>query len=502
MDVFARRRAGVLLHPTSLPGSAGNGDLGPDAYRFIDLLVDCSIGLWQTLPLGPTHDDLSPYQCLSVHAGDFRLISLQALVEQGWLDDPALDHSQDLNAQRKLRLIAAHNGFQRHAGAVEREAFARFACEHADWLDDFALYQALRAEHAGKAWFHWPRAICDRQATALTRERKRLAGQIEQARFEQFLFYGQWKQLRRYANERGVLLFGDIPIFVAHDSADVWAHREWFSVDRHGKSQVVAGVPPDYFSATGQRWGNPHYHWDALQEDGYRWWLERIRSQMEMFDLVRIDHFRGFEAYWEIDAQSETAIDGRWVKGPGDRFFAVLKGEIGDLPFIAEDLGFITPEVIELRDRWGFPGMRVLQFAFGDGSADNPFMPHNYEPHCVVYTGTHDNDTTIGWFRDLDPGSSTLTADQAASERRAALEYLGSDGREIHWSFIRAAVSSVAEIAIFPLQDVLGLGSEARMNMPARSENNWRWRFEEGQLTPDLSQRLRELNRIYGRLPS
>ncbi len=487
MDVFARRRAGVLLHPTSLPGSAGNGDLGPDAYRFVDLLVDCGIGLWQTLPLGPTHEDLSPYQCLSVHAGDFRLISLQALVEQGWLDDASLDPAQDPDPQRRHCLVAAHDGFQRHASADQRESFARFACENAGWLEDFALYQALRGEHGGKAWYQWPRAVCDRQPAALARERKRMAHQIEQVRFEQFLFYRQWKQLRGYANERGVLLFGDIPIFVAHDSADVWAHREWFSVDAHGKSQVVAGVPPDYFSATGQRWGNPHYRWDALQQDGYRWWVERIRSQMEMFDLVRVDHFRGFEAYWEIDAQAETAVDGRWVKGPGHSFFEALKAELGDLPLVAEDLGVITPEVTALRERFGLPGMKILQFAF-DGSSDNPYLPHNHETLSVVYTGTHDNDTTLGWYQALPE-----------DQQWRVQHYLAGSSEPMPWLLIRTALASVARLAVIPMQDLLGLDGSHRMNVPGVAEGNWRWRFSWDQVHEEHRARLRDWVRLYGR---
>ncbi len=489
MDVFARRRAGVLLHPTSLPGSLGNGDLGPDAYRFVDLLVDCRISLWQTLPLGPTHDDLSPYQCLSVHAGDFRLISLQLLVEQGWLDDAGLDPSQDADSQRRVRLAAAHHGFQERASADEREAFARFACEHAGWLEDFALYQALRGAHRGKAWYQWPRAIRDRQAAALTRERTHLAQQIEQVRFEQFLFYRQWKQLRRYANERGVLLFGDIPIFVAHDSADVWAHREWFSVDAHGQSQAVAGVPPDYFSATGQRWGNPHYHWEALQQDDYSWWVQRIRSQMEMFDLVRIDHFRGFEAYWEIDARAETAVDGRWVKGPGDSFFQALTAELGELPLVAEDLGVITPEVTALRERFGLPGMKILQFAF-DGSSENPYLPHNHETLSVVYTGTHDNNTTLGWYQEL-------TDDQ----RWSVHHYLGADSEPMPWLLIRTALASVAHLAVIPMQDLLGLDGSHRMNVPGVADGNWRWRFAWDQVHEEHRARLRDWVHLYGRAP-
>ncbi|MGD8616121.1 MAG: 4-alpha-glucanotransferase [Gammaproteobacteria bacterium] len=487
MDVFARRRAGILLHPTSLPGDGGNGDLGVDAYRFVDFLVDCGIGLWQTLPLGPTHDDLSPYQCLSVHAGNSRLINLQALVEQGWLDDAGLDTSGDINGQRKLRLTAAHDGFERHASPEDREALGRFAREHAVWLDDFALYQALRTENGGKPWFRWPRAVCDRRADALVRERERLAKQIEQVRFEQFLFYRQWTQLRHYANERGVLLFGDIPIFVAHDSADVWAHREWFSVDEHGNSQVVAGVPPDYFSSTGQRWGNPHYRWDALEQDGYRWWLDRIRSQMEMFDLVRIDHFRGFEAYWEIDARAETAVDGRWVQGPGARFFEALAEDLGALPLVAEDLGVITPEVTALRQRFGLPGMKILQFAF-DGSPNNPYLPHQHEPLSVVYTGTHDNNTTLGWYQELPE-----------DERQRLHHYLGECSEAMPWLLVRTALASVARLAVVPMQDVLGLDGSHRMNVPGVTQGNWRWRFSWDQVQEEHRARLRDWVHLYGR---
>lgn len=487
MDVFARRRAGVLLHPTSLPGGAGGGDLGADAYRFVDFLAECGISLWQTLPLGPTHEDLSPYQCLSVHAGNFRLISLQALVDLGWLEDARLDATQNIDAQRKVRLAAACNGFQRQAGTAERDALAGFIKEHAHWLDDFALYEALRAEYGGKAWYNWPQAICDRQPQALAAERTRLAGQIELVRFQQFLFYRQWKQLRRYANDRGVLLFGDIPIFVAHDSADVWAQREWFSVDEHGQPQVVAGVPPDYFSATGQRWGNPHYHWEALKNDGYRWWLERIRSQMEMFDLVRIDHFRGFEAYWEIDARAETAINGRWVKGPGASFFRTLKKELGDLPLVAEDLGLITPKVTALRKRFKLPGMKILQFAF-DGSPDNAYLPHNHETLSVVYTGTHDNNTTLGWYQEL-----------SAHQRGLIHHYLGDSSEPMPWLLVRTALASVARLSVIPMQDVLGLDGAHRMNVPGVTDGNWRWRFHWEQLHDDHRQRLKEWVRLYGR---
>jgi 4-alpha-glucanotransferase len=489
MDLFAKRRAGILLHPTSLPGAPGNGDLGPEAYRFVDFLAECGIGLWQTLPLGPTHEDRSPYQCLSVHAGNVGLISLQALVESGWLDDAALDESGDLDAQRNMRLAAAYNGFQRKASDEDKRAFKRFVRERARWLEDFALYQALHKAQGGAPWYDWPQAICERDPDALTVERKRLAGAIAQARFEQFLFYRQWKQLRQYANDRGILLFGDIPIFVAHDSADVWAHREWFSVDEHGQLQVVAGVPPDYFSATGQRWGNPHYRWDDLKKDGFSWWLERIRSQMDMFDLVRIDHFRGFEAYWEIDAGAETAINGHWVEGPGESFFQVLKQVFGDLPLVAEDLGVITPAVTALRKEFGLPGMKILQFAF-DGSPDNPYLPHNHEELSVVYTGTHDNNTTLGWDKQLSD-----------HERARVHHYLGDSPEPMPALLMRAALASVARLAVIPLQDVLELDGEHRMNVPGVANNNWLWRFRWDQIQPHQKQRLQDWIVLYGRKP-
>ena len=487
MDLFSQRRAGILLHPTSLPGAPGSGDLGQEAYRFVDFLAECGVGLWQTLPLGPTHEDGSPYQCTSVHAGNVRLISLQALVDLGWLDDARLDESQNLDAQRRVRLAAAWNGFQRKASDEERRVFKQFVQDHARWLDDFALYEALRGANDGRAWYDWPRPVCERQPDALDAERKRLAGAMCQVRFEQYLFYRQWKQLRRYANDRGILLFGDIPIFVAHDSADVWAHREWFSVDEQGRLKVVAGVPPDYFSATGQRWGNPLYRWDVLKQDGFGWWLERIRSQMEMFDLVRIDHFRGFEAYWEIDARCETAIDGHWVEGPGESFFEVLKQVFGELPLVAEDLGVITPEVTALRKAFGLPGMKILQFAF-DGSADNPYLPHNHEELCVVYTGTHDNNTTLGWYRELSEHDCARVR-----------HYLGDSQEAMPALLMRAALASVARLAVIPLQDVLELDATHRMNVPGVADNNWRWRFEWNQVQPHQKQRLQDWIALYGR---
>ncbi len=487
MDPFERRRAGVLLHPTSLPGGVGSGDLGAEAYRFIDFLVECGVSLWQMLPLGPTHSDRSPYQCLSVHAGDTRLISLQRLVDAGWLDDASLEPQQDIDAQRKVRLAAAYNGFLGHADSEAHASLDAFSEQHAGWLDDFALYQALRDEFNHSAWFDWPAPLRNREADALKEARKRLASAMERARFEQFLFFQQWTQLRRYANDRGVLLFGDIPIFVAYDSAEVWADRRWFKLDEAGRLKVVAGVPPDYFSEAGQRWGNPHYDWEAMARDGYRWWLNRIGTQLELFDLMRIDHFRGFEAYWEIDAAADTAVEGRWVSGPGADFFEAVRKAFDGLPLVAEDLGVITPEVTALRRQFGLPGMKILQFAF-DGSPDNPYLPHNHEPLSVVYTGTHDNNTSLGWYQELSD-----------EQRHFVRNYLGIEADPMPWPLVRAALASVARLAVLPMQDVLGLDASHRMNVPGVAEGHWQWRFDREQLLPEHSERLKAWVQLYGR---
>ena len=487
-DLFERRRAGILLHPTSLPGTPGNGDLGADAFRFIDLLADSGFRLWQTLPLGPTHDDGSPYQCQSVHAGNYRLINLQKLADAGWLANAEFDLQSDLDQQRRDKLREAFAGFRQHARDNEQAEYQAFLEQQRFWLDDFALYQALRSAFNNRAWYDWPAAIRDRHEDVLAAERRRRRKAIEQVRFEQFLFFRQWQQLHDYARQRDILLFGDIPIFVAHDSADVWAHRDYFLVDAKGRQQVVAGVPPDYFSATGQRWGNPLYRWERLQKDGYHWWIERMATQLELFDLVRIDHFRGFEAYWEIDAQEETAVNGHWVKGPGEKIFQALQAAFEQLPLVAEDLGLITPEVVQLRKQFGLPGMKILQFAF-DGSADNPYLPHNHEPLSVVYTGTHDNDTTLGWYQ-------SLPAEQCDKVHR----YFGPTAEAMPDLLIRAAFASVAAMAIIPMQDLLGLDGHHRMNMPGVADGNWRWRFVWSQLETATTQRVREWIELYGRL--
>lgn len=483
---FATRRAGILLHPTSLPGSAA-GALGAGARRFVDFLAAAGVSVWQMLPLGPTHADLSPYQCTSVHAGNPRLICLHGLAERGWLEHlpaPRVEPPPDWHA---VQLKAAHAGFRERAQADDRHAFEAFSERHCAWLDDFALYEALRGEHGRRGWSDWPVALRDREPEAIVAARTRLAPVIAQVRFEQFVFFTQWHALRDYAARRGILLFGDMPIFVAYDSAEVWAHREYFRVDTEGRLEVVAGVPPDYFSATGQRWGNPHYRWDRIEQDGFRWWIDRMRTQRELFDLIRIDHFRGFEAHWEIPAHAETAVDGQWVKGPGERLFQALLDTFHDLPLIAEDLGIITAEVDALRVRFGLPGMKILQFAFG-GAADNPYLPHNHERLSVVYTGTHDNDTSLGWYAGLDQATCAHLH-----------EYLGHPHESMPWPLIRAAFASVAALAVVPLQDVLALGSEHRMNTPGVTEGNWRWRFHWDQLPEELAEKLRGLAALYGR---
>ncbi len=489
--VLDRRRAGILLHPTSLPGGEGNGDLGAEAYRFVEFLAAAGQSVWQTLPVGPTHIDGSPYLALSVHAGSPLLISLEFLVEQGWL--PAIENPgniglADPRAYRERQLVSAYRGFRQQAASAEREAFAAFSATHVHWLNDYALYVALKREHGDRAWMEWPVAMRDREPAALAAAATRLHESVAQIRFEQFVFFDQWRALKRYANEHGVRLFGDMPIFVAHDSAEVWRHRDYFDLDERGQARVIAGVPPDYFSATGQRWGNPHYRWDRIQADGFRWWRDRLHTQLQLFDLIRIDHFRGLEAYWEIPADCDTAVNGRWVTAPGDALFQTLQGRLGRLPLVAEDLGLITPEVHALRRKYGLPGMKVLQFAF-DGGPENPYLPHHHEVDAVVYTGTHDNDTTLGWFTKL------------ATERQGyVMDYLGSPGEPMPWPLVRCALASVAKFAVIPLQDILMLGSDHRMNRPGTQDGNWRWRFSWDQFDKATPARLRHLTELYGRV--
>jgi len=485
--VLERRRAGVLLHPTSLPGGSGYGDLGADALRFVDFLAQSGFGVWQMLPLGPTHHDGSPYHALSLHAGNPLLISLERLVEWGWLDrcDPV--SADNAVAYRLDRLAQAHRLFTRNASAADHRALEAFIKAEAPWLEDYALYRVLRREHSGQAWFQWPKPLRDREPAALAAARKRFSDEIAQVRFEQFAFARQWQALRAHANERDILLFGDMPIFVAHDSVDVWTRREYFKLDADGQPTVVAGVPPDYFSKDGQRWGNPLYRWERMQADGFRWWIDRLTTEFRRFDLLRIDHFRGFEACWEIPAGEATAVNGRWVKAPGEALFEALMAHFEMLPLAVEDLGLITPEVYALRDRFGLPGMKILQFAF-DSGPDNPYLPHNHSAASVVYTGTHDNDTTLAWFTGLP-----------AERQLYAVEYLGYPHEPMPWPFVRCALASVAQLAIIPMQDLLALGHGNRMNTPGTTEGNWSWRFSWEQLPPDLTERLRRLTRLYGR---
>ena len=482
-----RRRAGVLLHPTSLPGSAGNGDLGPDAYRFVDFLAAAGITVWQMLPIGPTHEDGSPYQCLSVHAGSPMLVSIRLLCEWGWLDPCKPPADGDVQAHRLRRMNDARLRFMEGASEEDRADYRRFSETHAYWLADFALYCALRRDSGGHPWWEWSAPLRDRELKAVESARERLAEEIEQIRFEQYLFFRQWMEIKRYANERGIQLFGDLPIFVAHDSADVWAQRKYFELDESGHPTVIAGVPPDYFSETGQRWGNPLYRWKVMEEDNFYWWRQRIHTQRELFDLVRIDHFRGFQAYWEIPASEETAINGRWIEAPGLALFRVLHREFHPLPFVAEDLGLITEEVHKLRTRFHLPGMKILHFAFGDDPG-NPYLPHRHEHNSVVYTGTHDNNTTVGWFREQSP-----------EVQQRVREYLGFPADLMPWPLIRSALGSIACLAVIPMQDLLELDGDHRMNTPGTSEGNWSWRFDWEQLPEGLAERVRHLVWLYGR---
>lgn len=502
------RLAGVLLHPTSLPGPNGIGELGDEAVAFLEFLHETRQGLWQVLPLGPTGYGDSPYQCFSAFAGNPLLISLDRLEREGLLSasdlarHPAfpvgeVDYAA-VKAFKEPLLGKAFAAFEKTAAPSRAEAFEAFCRDRAAWLDDFGLFMALKEANGHRAWHTWDRAIVDRDPGALEAARAELGREARVMRFVQFLFFEQWAAVRAHAHERGISIMGDLPIFVAHDSADVWAHPELFTLAADGSPSLIAGVPPDYFSATGQRWGNPLYRWDVLARTGYAWWVERFRALFQLVDSVRLDHFRGFEAHWEIPATEPTAVKGRWVKGPGAAFFEALQAALGPLPIVAENLGVITAEVEALRARFGFPGMAILQFAFGSDSQANEFIPHNYPRERVVYTGTHDNDTVVGWWTS-GVGESTRTAEDVERERAYALAYVGGDGTQIHWDFIRTLLVSVANTAIVPLQDVLGLGSRARMNVPGRLGGNWRWRYLKDALSPELRRRLKAITEASGR---
>ncbi len=500
-----------MLHPTSLPSHHGIGDLGGEACRFADFLRDAGQRIWQVLPLGPTGHTNSPYQCYSAFAGNPLLVSLDRLVEEGLLSRDVLEsvpafHEASIEydkvtAFKEGALRQASRNF--HGGHAQhlREEFERFCAENASWLDDYALFRAVKETCNGVAWNQWEEGLVRREPDALRAWHEKLRTQIADLKFWQFLFFRQWRHLKDYCRERGIAIMGDIPIYVAHDSSDVWSHPDLFHLDEKGSPTIVAGVPPDYFSATGQYWGNPIYRWDIMASRGYSWWNERIRTMLSMMDILRIDHFRGFEAYWVIPAHEETAVNGHWEPGPRDDLFLAIQNALGQVPLVAENLGLITEEVEALRKRFEFPGMGVLQFAFGPDIEHAGFLPHEYYPNMVAYTGTHDNDTFIGWWRG-NGQSTTLTRKTIKQERDFARKYMATSGREINWVGIRVIMASVADTAIFPLQDVLGLGSEARMNTPGTSgDHNWRWRFKANALTPAIAERFRQLTELYGRLP-
>ena len=497
------RSSGMLLHPTSFPGPYGIGDLGHFAYRFIDYLAESGSKLWQVLPLGPTSYGDSPYQCFSAFAGNPYLVSPDFLLEEGLLSLEDLADMPQWEPNKvdfgliylwKPKLLdKAFARFESVASDSLRDEWAAFRQTNAAWLEDYALFMALKDANGGVSWNEWPAPQRDRDPKTMREARKLLADSISRQMFRQFLFFRQWNKLRQYANEKGIQIIGDIPIFVAMDSSDAWANPELFYLDEAGKPTVVAGVPPDYFSPTGQLWGNPLYRWDAHKADGYQWWIERIRATLSTVDIVRIDHFRGFAGYWEVPGDAETAVNGRWVPGPGIELFHAIGKALGDptklgagLPIIAEDLGEITPDVIELRDALGLPGMKIFQFGFS--GPDNPFLPHHYPENCIVYTGTHDNDTALGWYRTCPH-----------NERDFYHRYLGRDNANVPGDMIRAIWSSVAVFAIAPLQDFLGLGSEARMNFPGKVGGYWAWRMDESHLSDWLMGRLKELNWLYQR---
>lgn len=512
--VLNKRQAGVILHPTSLPGPNPQGELGPEAYHFVDFLKDCGLSVWQVLPINPTHEDRSPYMSSSVFAGNTDLISLSVVAEWGWLPED-VGQQRVSDAGKRQALVMAKQQFLRQGRADDIAALQDFISANQYWLSDYALFQAVKTQQGSKSWVDWPVALRDRQADAINTATSQLQDEIEQIYFEQFVFFKQWLGLKQYANDQNVQMVGDMPIFVAHDSAEVWTHRRYFDLNADGSPRMIAGVPPDYFSATGQRWGNPLYLWDRLADDGYRWWIERCRVGFTLYDFIRIDHFRGFESFWEIDAKELTAENGHWVKGPGAALFNALykalvisgltvggvrqvSGEApalqpelqssGSLAFIAEDLGIITEEVDALRLEFGWPGMKILQFAF-DGDPDNAYLPHNVEPNSVIYTGTHDNDTTLSWYEQLPEQHKTQV-----------IAYLATNGAgAMPWALIRSAFASVSTWAIVPMQDILSLGKGHRMNTPGVTEDNWRWRFQWDQLNADVPSKIKALIKLYGR---
>ena len=491
------RASGILLHPTSLPSRFGIGDFGSEAHQFIDFLNAGGQTYWQILPLNPTGYGDSPYQSFSAFAGNTLLISPEKVVEDGFLTKKEIANPPKFSVERvdfgevikwKNRILEqAFERFKRTDDARIAREFHEFCDRNNFWLEDYALYRAIKLSISQDSWQDWDAPLKLREPEALDETKRELDAAMFAEKFYQFLFFKQWFALKRYANEKGVKIIGDVPIFVALDSADVWCNPSQFKLNADGSPTVVSGVPPDYFSSTGQRWGNPIYDWERMQADGFRWWIDRARFALQQTDVVRVDHFCGFEACWEIPAEDETAENGRWVHAPGEELFNALRNALGELAFMAEDLGEITPAVEHLRDSFGFAGMKILLFAFG-GDAGNPYLPHKHIKNAVVYTGNHDNDTIVGWFKSANK-----------TERDFCLKYLDSNGKKIHWDFIRAAFSSVADTAIIPMQDVLGLGSEGRMNLPATDSENWNWRCHQKDFSDKLAEELKKMTEIYGR---
>lgn len=495
------RAAGILLHPTSLPGDYGIGTIGDNALHFVDFLSDCGQKLWQVFPLGPTGYGDSPYQSFSTFAGNPLLIDLIELQKDGLLSKNDLEriphfkkNQIDFGKLIEVKYELLSIAFQNYK--VDKNSFknycGKFCVENADWLDDYSLFMSVKEFHGGKLWTEWEEDIAFRKEGAIEKWSEKLQYRIEYQKFLQYTFFKQWKKVKSYANSKGIKIIGDIPIFIAYDSADLWSNRKYFTVDEKGKLDTVAGVPPDYFSETGQLWGNPLYKWIEMEKDNFIWWQNRIKKTLEMVDIIRIDHFRGLDAYWEIPGDAPTAQSGRWIKAPGKKLFEVIKKELGELPIIAEDLGVITKSVEELRDSFEFPGMKILQFAFGE-SGDRNFLPHNHVNNCVVYTGSHDNDTTRGFFEHERKTRSGIY--------EWAQKYLNYHGKDMTFELIRTAYASVADMVVIPMQDILNLGSEARMNFPGKLGGNWTWRFDWNQVNESIPKLYKEMTELYDRPP-
>ena len=496
-----QRAAGILLHPTSLPGKFGIGDLGTEAFNFINFLDSAGQKLWQVFPLGPTGYGDSPYQCFSAFAGNPNMISPEKLKENGFLSDDDISNPPYVNAHRidfgnlinyKKEILRKAYNKAKGKNFLTDDKFEKFCDDNTEWLEDYSFFMAVKEHHGGGLWTNWPEGLVKREAKSLKEWGKKLAEEINFHKFVQFIFFEQWTDVKNYANSKGIKIIGDMPIFIAYDSADLWAHKALFTVDDDGKLIFVAGVPPDYFSATGQLWGNPLYRWDEMEKDDFLWWRQRMKQMLTLIDIIRIDHFRGFDAYWEIPGDAPTAEKGKWVKAPGEKFFKTIREHLGQLPIIAEDLGVITKSVEKLRDMFEFPGMKILQFAFGTGMEEK-FLPHNYVPNCTVYTGSHDNDTTVAYFEKEKHNSNDIY--------QHAQQYLNYFEDDITDALIRTAYASVADLVVIPMQDILRLGGEARMNFPGKPGGNWQWRFTWEQVHREIASHYKYLSELYERPP-